>query len=208
MANLGTIIHAEGLTQPDLSHRIQQADRKWHALKGAFTTKAKPRRLRVQEFYTYIASSLLWGSESWLLTAEDARRIGKWENKKMLSILQYPKNNGEESHEYYQRAVRTSRSARLRWAIPSTLERVLSKQHEWAGQIHAHNFCFQDVIRWRDDNWWSDTQFFGQQRDPKNLLCWRHARQGRHPEWGRNLQRSHGPTWQILASQPNEWAAK
>ena len=80
---LGSLLHCDLSDHHDVDARIKKASAAFGALRDRlFGSKDVPERLKGKVYAGGVLAVLLYGCESWCLTAESIKRLSRWHNKR------------------------------------------------------------------------------------------------------------------------------
>jgi len=84
---LGSLLHYSLSDQHDVGARIKKAPQAFSAMRSKIFGSADiPERLKGKVYAGGVLAVLLYGCESWCLTAESVRRLGNWHIKRVRKI--------------------------------------------------------------------------------------------------------------------------
>ena len=149
-----------------------------------------------------MTQTLLWGSESWLLTKSEKRLLATTQNRMLRRIAGPGRGPTEEWVEWVKRSTRVARQAARQTKIRFWLEAHLRSKWCWAG--HVQRMCSERLAKraltWRDSQWQANEVA----TLPTSMLTRRPCRK-RWFRWEDELRRYcihvGVPCWQDLAVQ-------
>ena len=84
---LGSLLHYDLSDHHDVEARIKKASKAFSAMRSKiYGTADIPERLKGKVYAGGILAVLLYGCESWCLTAESVRRLNNWHNKRVREM--------------------------------------------------------------------------------------------------------------------------
>ena len=84
---LGSLLHSDLSDDHDVEARIKKASKAFGALRDRFfSSKAVPERLKGKVYAGGVLAVLLYGCESWCLTAESLNKLSMWHNKRIREM--------------------------------------------------------------------------------------------------------------------------
>ena len=178
---LGASISLKNVADEPIHHRLRRGEIYWHKHVSAFTNKRRAcLRVRMRRFYTYLAKSVLWGCEAWVLSNTRIQSIRKWEERHLRRILGVPRTEIEQWYVYAQRMSERAHFLRRRFGLQSFMEQIFQAQFRWQQRVHTarSQSLFRRILEWRDRRWWIAWKLSNELADPANRSSWRHSRPG------------------------------
>ena len=130
---------------------------------------------------------LLWGAGGWLLSVSCLNRIETFELSLLRRVIQVPRLVTENWVDYLKRSANVARGLLQKWGIDCLAVRVLTRIHGWSGHLVRLPATSPKAraLKFRNEEWWANTQELGNPWDPLNRSGWRHSR----PDQGLKCQR-------------------
>ena len=124
----GSVLHRDLSDHHGVDARIKKASRAFGALRGrVFSSKDVPERLKGNVFKGGVLAVLLYGGESWCLTAESTTRLRNWHNKRIHEMCRVMMR----SHVHRI----TSKSPQKRTGVFSLEHELGSRTLLWTGRV-------------------------------------------------------------------------
>ena len=189
-------------TSAELRARIGAAWAKFHSLWPLLGKRDGNLSQKLRVFDASVTQTVLWCSESWLLTVKEKRLLVTTQNR-MLRRIAGPGRRPEEPWvDWIRRSTRAARKHAEHAGIRFWLDSHLKAKWCWAGHVArmqpARLACRS--LKWRDSAWWkTEVQGF-----PTSLRMHRPHRT-RWFRWEDDLKRyasdSGWESWQTVAQQ-------
>jgi hypothetical protein len=126
---LGSLLHRDLTDHHDVDARIKKAAKAFGALRDrVFSSKDVPERLKGKVYSGGVLSVLLYGCESWCLTAESINRLSLWHNKRIREMCRVTM-----CQTFVHRI--TSRSLQQRTGVFELPYYLASRTLLWAGHV-------------------------------------------------------------------------
>ena len=202
---LGTQFTLSGRTSVEVKARIRAAWAKFHSLWPILGKRESSLTKRLRLFDATVTQTVLWCTESWLLTKAEKRWLQSVQNN-MLRRIAGPRRRPDETWvEWIKRATRAARSVAKDVPIRFWSEAHLRSKWRWAGHVmrmHEDRLARRSVV-WRDSAWQAD-----ENRMPESLRM-RRSRSTRWFRWEdelRHFAQTLGEApWQELARDRDQW---
>ena len=192
---LGTIFTLSGRTSAEFLARIAAGWGKLHQLWPLLGKRSSNLCKRLRIFDMSVSQTVLWCSESWLLTQNEKRILASTQNHMLRRIAGIARSPDEPWVHWLKRSTRQARmraeEAGIRLWLPAHLMDPARLAHR--------------ATKWRDSEWQAEEQTF-----PTNLRI-RRPRRNRWFRWKDELRRyasANGwQSWQAVANQREVWTA-
>ena len=126
---LGSLLHSDLSDDHDVEARIKKASKAFGALRDRFfSSKAVPERLKGKVYAGGVLAVLLYGCESWCLTAESLNKLSMWHNKRIREMCRVTM-----CQTFVHRI--TSKSLQQRTGVFELQHYVASRTLLWAGHV-------------------------------------------------------------------------
>ena len=117
---MGSVIHAQGGNEEDITARIAAAWKKWKELSGVLCDRRMPVAVKGKVYRTMVRPVLMYGSETWTMTRREEERLQRTEMRMLRWILgltlRYKKRNDDIRRILGIACITDKvREARLRW---------------------------------------------------------------------------------------------
>ena len=138
---LGSVINKAGGTDEDIKVRIQKARAAFIILRNIWMSKELGLNTKLRIFKTNVKTVLLYGSETWRLTASAARKLQSFVNgclRRIVGIKWYDRvTNAQLWERTSQRPVKEDiQVKKLKW-IGHTLRRPPDKHHQTGFDVES-----------------------------------------------------------------------
>ena len=84
---LGSVIHAQGGNEEDITARIAAAWKKWKELSGVLCDRRIPVAVKGKVYRTMVRTVLIYGSETWTMKRREEERLQRTEMRMLRWIL-------------------------------------------------------------------------------------------------------------------------
>ena len=126
---LGSLLHCDLSDHHDVEARIKKASQAFGAFRSKIYGSADiPERLKGKVYAGGVLAVLLYGCESWCLTAESVRRLGNWHNKRIREMCRVT------MCQIFVHRI-TSESLQKRTGVFSLEHYLASRTLLWAGHV-------------------------------------------------------------------------
>ena len=206
MEVLGVLVDGVGDSLCALEHRLATTLKHFYARFPQLTCKRASLKRRVKRLYGTVFRSTLHGAGGWTLSQALFARIESFELSFLRRVVQVPKNPGESFASYMLRSAAIIRGWIRRTGQTTLFAMVFGAVHGWAG--HLARFPGENpisrVLKYRNLEWWRETQLVLGKTDHLNRLNWRHCRPGQLARWEACLERF-DRRWITLAGDRDTW---
>ena len=189
-----------------LEHRLAATLKHFYARFRQLTCKRAGLKRRVKRLYGTVSRSTLHGAGGWTLSQALLSRIGSFEFSLLRRVVQVPKNSGEGFASYMLRSAAIIRGWIRRSGQIYLATVIFGAVHGWAG--HLARFLGENpisrVLKYRNLEWWRETQLVPGKTDHLNRLNWRHSRPGQFARWEACLEKF-DRRWITLAGDRDAW---
>ena len=181
---LGTTYTLNGGTREEAQHRINIAWGKFHSIWYLLRHRASPLRERLRLFNAVVGRALLWGSESWTLTAVERRHL-RTVQRSMLRRFAGPRRKADEDWlQWIRQATKLAVGNAEAAGVRCWVHEHLQNKWKWAGHIAR-------MADYRPDSWairstmWRGSKWHGETKNDKELFNVRplRSRPGRWNRW-------------------------
>ena len=142
---LGSLLHYDLSDHHDVEARLKKASQAFGALRSKiFSSRDIPERLKGKVYAGGVLAVLLYGCESWCLTAESVRRLANWHNKRIREMCRVTML---QTHVYRI----TSESLQKRTGVFSLEHYLASRTLLWAGHVarmHKNRLPKRLMLSW------------------------------------------------------------
>jgi hypothetical protein len=142
---LGSLLHYDLSDHHDVEARLKKASQAFGALRSKiFSSRDIPERLKGKVYAGGVLAVLLYGCESWCLTAESVRRLANWHNKRVREMCRVTM-----LQTYVYRI--TSESLQQRTGVFSLEHYLASRTLLWAGHVarmHKNRLPKRLMLSW------------------------------------------------------------
>ena len=142
---LGSLLHSDLSDHHDVETRLKKASQAFGALRSKiFSSRDIPERLKGKVYAGGVLAVLLYGCESWCLTAESVRRLANWHNKRIREMCRVTML---QTHVYSI----TSDSLQKRTGVFSLEHYLASRTLLWAGHVarmHKNRLPKRLMLSW------------------------------------------------------------
>ena len=142
---LGSLLHYDLSDHHDVEARLKKASQAFGALRSKiFSSRDIPERLKGKVYAGGVLAVLLYGCESWCLTAESVRRLANWHNKRIREMCRVTM-----LQTYVYRI--TSESLQKRTGVFSLEHYLASRTLLWAGHVarmHKNRLPKRLMLSW------------------------------------------------------------
>jgi len=126
---LGSLLHCDLSDHHDVDARIKKASAAFGALRDRlFGSKDVPERLKGKVYAGGVLAVLLYGCESWCLTAESIKRLSRWHNKRLREMCRVT------MCQTFVHGI-TSKSLQQRTGVFEVEHYLASRTLLWAGHV-------------------------------------------------------------------------
>ena len=126
---LGSLLHCDLSDRHDVDARIKKASAAFGALRDRlFGSKDVPERLKGKVYVGGVLAVLLYGCESWCLTAESIKRLSRWHNKRLREMCRVT------MCQTFVHGI-TSKSLQQRTGVFEVEHYLASRTLLWAGHV-------------------------------------------------------------------------
>jgi len=117
---LGSVIHAQGENEENITARIAAAWKKWRELSGVLCDRRMPVAVKGKVYRTVVRPVLIYGSETWALKRREEERLERTEMKMLrwiFGLMLRDKKRNDDIRRILGVSCITDkvREARLRW---------------------------------------------------------------------------------------------
>ena len=200
MPCLGVLLTPTGDTLLAMEHRFTAGLHHQYARQHQLACRGIPKCLRLSRFYSTVASSILWGSGGWTLTAALVSRLESLELSLLRRTLAPPREPDEGFLDYMHRSAGYCRRLLVNKKFQGLAASALCRLHGWAGHVARlpPESLMRRVVNFKSLSWWRQLQAVGHTLDPTNRTGWRHPRPGRFVHWETSFE-LFDPNWMELA---------
>jgi hypothetical protein len=142
---LGSLLHYDLSDHHDVEARLKKASQAFGALRSKiFSSRDIPERLKGKVYAGGVLAVLLYGCESWCLTAESVQRLANWHNKRIREMCRVTML---QTHVYRI----TSESLQKRTGVFSLEHYLASRTLLWAGHVarmHKNRLPKRLMLSW------------------------------------------------------------
>ena len=142
---LGSLLHYDLSDHHDVDARIKKASQAFGALRSKiFSSRDIPERLKGKVYASGVLAVLLYGCESWCLTAKSVRRLANWHNKRIREMCRVTM-----LQTYVYRI--SSESLQKRTGVFSLEHYLASSTLLWAGHVarmHKNRLPKRLMLSW------------------------------------------------------------
>lgn len=131
---LGSYISNNGGSQQDIQHRLSKAKQAFGTLGKIWRSSNISQRTKIRLYNTNVKSILLYGCESWYLSASDAQHLQAFANRCLRRILRV-----------FWPATITNSELWFRTNQPPISEEIMSRKYRWLG--HTLRKPADDIAR-------------------------------------------------------------
>ncbi len=126
---LGSLLHYDLSDHHGVEARLKKASQAFGAMRSEiFSSRDIPERLKGKVYAGCVLAVLLYGCESWCLTAESVRRLANWHNKRIREICRVTMLQTQVYRI-------TSESLQRRAGVFSLEHDLASRTLLWAGHV-------------------------------------------------------------------------
>ena len=179
---LGTLVTLNGNSDAEFAARIAAGWAKFHHLLPLFKKRDANLRKRLRLFDTTVSKTVLWGCESWALTAKQKKFL-RTTRRLMLRRFAAPRRGQDEDYvSWIKRATRRVEQLSDSAAITCWQSQYLRAKWVWAGRVATMDGSriAARTTFWRDSEWCVE--------QGQNRTAWR-ARPGNRRRWEDDLRR-------------------
>ena len=142
---LGSLLHYDLSDHHDVEARLKKASQAFGALRSKiFSSRDIPERLKGKVYAGGVLAVLLYGCESWCLTADSVQRLANWHNKRVREMCRVTML---QTHIY----LITSESLQKRTGVFSLEHYLASRTLLWAGHVarmHKNRLPKRLMLSW------------------------------------------------------------
>jgi hypothetical protein len=203
---LGTQFTLLGRTSKELKCRISAAWAKFHTLWPILGKRDGNLHKRLRLFDSCVGQSVLWCTESWLLTKSEKRLLQSTQHNMLRRIAGPRRRPEEEWVEWVRRSTRAALQQARKSKVRLWVDAHLRSKWSWAGHVlrMSGERLARRAVTWRDSQW----QAFEVSEMPASLRIRRPFRT-RWFRWEDELRRfaaqHHEIPWQQLAEDREGW---
>ena len=152
---LGTMFTLKGAMDLELQRRQDAAWGKFHELNRLLLKRDSSITKRLQLFETTVSKTLLWGAESWVLTAKQKRQLRSTQRTMLRRIVDTRRSIDEDWVDWVKRATRVAETHAAAAKVESWVDSHLRLKWNWAGKIMnmSPERWARRVTVWRDSEW-------------------------------------------------------
>ena len=158
---LGTVFTLTGGTTEEVKDRIRKAWGKFHQIWPLLGHRGSSLGQRIRLFNAVVGRSLLWGCESWTLSAAEKQKLRAVE-RSMLRKFAGPRRAPDEDWVHWVRRATKSATEKAACAgVKSWVQQHLEAKWRWAGHLarmedyRSESWAFKATF-WRDLMWKRD----------------------------------------------------
>ena len=203
---LGVLVDGVGDSLCALEHRLSATLKHFYARFPQLACKRTSLKRRVKRLYGTVFRSALHGAGGWTLSQALLVRCESFELSLLRRVVQVLATPGESFASYMQRPAISIRGwiRRSGQTISATL--VLRAVHGWAGHLARlpADSPISRILKYRNLEWWRETQLVLGKTDRLNRTQWRHSRPGQFARWEACLERR-DKRWIFLAADRDSW---
>ena len=204
---LGTLFTLNGNLDVELERRQDAAWAKFHQLAPLLLRRDASLVKRLQLFQTTVSQTLLWGAESWTLTAKQKRQLRSVQREMLRRIVRIRRQPQEEWIDWVKRATKVAEELANKAGTACWIRRHLQMKWRWAGRIARMPWSrwARRVTLWRDCEW-SEGQLQGASAYGARPM---RSRPGQFQRWESELCKycAHvgAEEWPRLAAREDSW---
>ena len=153
---LGTKFTLRGRTSAELRSRIAAGWAKFHQMKPLLCRNDGLLDKRLRMFDSTVGQSVLWCSESWIVTKEEKRLLTTAQNCMLRKIAGPRRAPDEDWVTWVQRSTRIARERALKCKVRLWADAHLKAKWTWAGHVQrmqSDRLAVRATV-WRDSEWW------------------------------------------------------
>ena len=153
--------------------------------------------------------TLLWCSESWILTVSERRALTSAQNSMLRRIAGLRRKEDQDWPEWIRTSTHRARSAARHAGVRFWEAEQLRKKWEWAGHVARMDSAriARRVMEWRDAEWQKSEQDHMSHRHSLRICRPFRTHWFRWEDQLRKMAQSSGwDSWKSLARQKDVWA--
>ena len=127
---LGTNISENNEITEEINNRIQAGNRCLFALQGLMKSRELSRKTKIHIYNTIIKPIVIYGCETWTLTAANEERLKIFERRVLRRIFGPTR---EETTGQYR--IKTNQELKELYASGNIINKVKAKRLQWAGHV-------------------------------------------------------------------------
>ena len=135
MPCLGVLLTPTGDILLAMEHRFTAGSHHQYARQHQLACRGAPKRLRLGRLYSTVASSILWGSGGWTLTAALVSRPESLELSLLRRTFAPHRKPGGGFVDYMQRSANYCRRLLVNKKFQGLAASALCRLHGWAGHV-------------------------------------------------------------------------
>ena len=203
---LGVLVDGVGDSPCSLEHRLSATLKHFYARFPQFTCKRTGLKRRVKMLYGTVFRSALHGAGGRTLSQALLARGESFELSLLRRVVQVLKTPGEGFASYMQRSATSIRGWIRRSGQTTLATLILRTVRGWAGHLARlpAESLISRILKYRNLEWWRETQLVLGKTDHLNRTQWRHSRPGQFARWETCLARL-DKRWLSLAADRNSW---
>ena len=206
---LGTTFTLDASTDVEFQARINAAWAKFWALWPLLGKRDADLKKRFKLLQSTVAMTLLWCSETWVLTVKQKRHLRAVQRSMLRKLMCVRRRPEEEYVPWIRRATKTAEQEATKCGVKCWLSMHLVNKWRWAGALAnmgGERWAARTTF-WRDSEWWSYQPRGGSSYGarpfrprPGNILKWEDEfrKYAAHCSWD---------FWQKVATREAEWQA-
>ena len=203
--SLGTQYTLTGRCSVEVKHRVAAAWGKFHSLWALLGKRDGNLHKRLRLFDCCVTQTLLWCSESWLVTEMEKRLLRTTQNAMLRRIAGPRRRPDEDWIDWVRRSTQQALAAARVTGIRFWVEAHLSSKWCWAGHVLriTHDRLAFRALTWRDSEWQAsevaDMPLRLRIRRPSRTHWFRFE-----DELRRYASKQHWSSWQAAAQERDE----